>query len=190
MLVDNDYEHSPSAILAYFLHDCCQELYFAAPTYLKLSDLTICLPCEDALWDARCAKDWYIVLSTNSTYGSSTDRLQGVDMAYAMHNICALRQLEPPIMMSSFGLFIAVHVVLCELYTTCSSKNMHLAPQDYGADNNSDIQRVRYGLHNIYICWNVSPDRLSHTPSSAEEAPPFSSFGKLGSRLSLTLRTF
>jgi len=146
--------------------------------------MAICFPCEDALWDARCAEDWYTVLSTNSSYGSSTERLQGMDMAYAMDNICALRQLEPPIMMTSFGLFIAVHVVLCELYTTCSWKNLHRAPQDHDTGNDSDIQRVRHGLHNIYICWNVSPDRLSHAPSSGGDAPPFSSFGKLGSSLS------
>ena len=168
---------TPRALITCFLHDCCQELYFAAPTYFKISEMTICLPCEDALWNASSAAAWYTVLHMPSSYGSPADRLRGVSTPSAMNNMCALRQLDTPLKITPFGLFVLAHAILCDLYLTCTRKNLQETPRDGDEGIDPDILKAQYGLHNMLICWVASPDVLSHTPTTTEE-PPFFNYGK------------
>ncbi|KAF7348900.1 Zinc finger protein klf1 [Mycena venus] len=111
--------------LAYF-HDCSHCMYSASPPLFSSAELlSVYLPCDDALWKAQSAAEWFAAAHTPSPYGVGIPRIYGVGMQSALAALA-----RPPgthssagdtnanatdvahLTLPSFGLFILIHTVL------------------------------------------------------------------------------
>lgn len=144
--------------------------------------MALYLPCEDALWKASTATEWFLALQKQSPYGSTHDRLTGVSMPRAIAELNQQRSPETLIPLNPFSHFILIHVILRNLFKVClesrlpTSCTSSLSEQQSTTGSNSEvvdqeIMTLQYALHNWLQSWLRSPE-LPRT-TSAETEPPF-----------------
>jgi len=64
------------------------------PSSYLASEMTLFLPCEDSLWKASTAIEWYAALRKPSPYGQMHERLTGVSMPHAFRELAQQRVQE------------------------------------------------------------------------------------------------
>lgn len=172
------------ALLLSYLHDCCQSIYFGLPPSYIPGEITLRLPCEEALWKAGSAEEWLAVLQTPVPRQSSQSRLTGHDYSATL---VSMVQVDPNFVptpnLSPFSYFILIHVILRDLFTTCT-ETTPLATDDRSKDDedNQAMMAVQYALHHWLHSWRSSrPERRNTT-----EEPPFIENGELVVPLSWT----
>lgn len=159
-------------MLAY-LHDCCRCIFFAAPNCFQSDEVVLNLPCEDALWNAETPEQWLAVLQGPSRYGSMHQRLTGVSLQKVMAHVLEPRQLIDPAIITPFGAFVTIHVILKDLFALCTE---HCTSSAFPATGNDDaIFKLQFALHNWLQCWMSCPDLPSVSPG---EEPTFFNNGK------------
>lgn len=143
------------------------------------------LPCEDALWKASTATEWFLALQKPSPYGNTQERLMGVSMPRIMAEFEQQRASQITIPLNPFSQFILIHVILRNLFTICvarrlvaSTANTHITqPLPTGATGSSgevvdsEVMTLQYALHNWLQSWLGGPELpRAH---GTEEEPPF-----------------
>ncbi|KAJ7497058.1 fungal-specific transcription factor domain-containing protein [Mycena latifolia] len=176
------YETMKRALLLSYLHDCCQSIYFGlSPSYIP-GEVTLRLPCEDALWRAGSAEEWLSVLETPSLYQSSHQRLTGLDLP-TTSALMINPLFTPAPNLSSFGHFVLIHAILRDLFTACSETI--LPAGDMGGDEDTPNQTVlsfQYALHNWLHSWMTSRagyPQATQEPSFIENVLPFYWLGQV-----------
>ncbi|KAJ7616001.1 hypothetical protein FB45DRAFT_1064171 [Roridomyces roridus] len=159
-----------AVLLAYF-HDCCHVMYSSAPPRFSSSELDgVFLPCDEALWGAASAPEWYAVMYTPTPYAMGVGRIYGVRMGVALNALYAdpgvvssdgdpdqaqaqEQSLEcPPL--PPFALFLLIHTVL---------KNISVAQREanggaHGPAHREFMARTQSVLDNWLRMWLASPD--------------------------------
>ncbi|KAG6920065.1 hypothetical protein DXG01_010133 [Tephrocybe rancida] len=158
-----------------YLHDCCHSIYFALPSSYHPSEIELNLPCEDALWRATTAAEWYMVLQEPSPYGSSKSRLTGIGMLQTLGTLSETRLLEAHTPINPFSHFILIHAMLRHLFVTCVEgrlpKGDVAATVSTNDVVNQEIYRLQYALHNWLQSWLNAPELPK--VNDVNEEPPF-----------------
>ncbi|KAH9858511.1 fungal-specific transcription factor domain-containing protein [Lenzites betulinus] len=112
------HESAKRAIWICYLHDCCHAIYFNLSPTFRTEQFTLGLPCEDALWTAKTAAEWAMILQMPSAYGSIEVRLCG---HYLKALYFYLIQNNPdnsprPFNVTPFAHFIMIHAMMRKLF--------------------------------------------------------------------------
>ncbi|KAJ7615656.1 fungal-specific transcription factor domain-containing protein [Mycena polygramma] len=139
-------------LLLAYLHDCNHCMYFASPPAFSPAELDVHLPCDEELWHAPSAADWFTVAHTPSPYGIGIDRIYGVNMQRAL---AALATPAPPAPaapadsaastpashrpLPSFALFLLIHTVLRNICVAIAQQRASPVPPTGGAHKHSSL---------------------------------------------------
>ncbi|KAF8070356.1 fungal-specific transcription factor domain-containing protein [Lyophyllum atratum] len=168
-------EMTKRAIWWSYLHDCCHSIYFALPSSYHPSEIELNLPCEDGLWRATTATDWFMALQKPSPYGSNKSRLTGLSMLQCLGSMSETRVLDAYMPLNPFAHFILIHAILRHLFVTCVEGRLPRGVVPGVIDRNEvvsqEIYRLQYALHNWLQNWLNSPE-LPKVEDINEE-PPF-----------------
>ncbi|KAJ7616674.1 hypothetical protein FB45DRAFT_231372 [Roridomyces roridus] len=152
-----------AVLLAYF-HDCCHTMYSHVQPFFSSSELDdVFLPCDDALWSAASAPEWYAVMYTPTAYGMGVGRVYGVRMGLALsalYTVNDVDQSQPPQSpptdqcppLPPFALFLLIHTVL---------KNISVAQRSDSVSADGEFMTRTQGvLDNWLRMWLASPDAV------------------------------
>ncbi|KAJ7133378.1 hypothetical protein C8R44DRAFT_23153 [Mycena epipterygia] len=179
-------------LLAYF-HDCCHCMYSASPPAFSPTELDVHLPCDDALWRACSAAEWFAVAHTPSPYGVGIARIYGVSMQRALTALACPATVDPEssdggtttstsnpmrLQLTPFALFILIHTVLRNISVAqrvspaAGWSCFALVTAQAGADFSFTTQIV---LDNWLQLWLTSPEASLPVPEngSGAQEPPF-----------------
>ncbi|KAG7098833.1 hypothetical protein E1B28_000737 [Marasmius oreades] len=178
------FETAKRVLSVFYLHDCCQAIFFATPPTGCLS-ANLCLPCEPALWNARTSQEWYACLQQPSRYGSPASRLKGLDLQQAWSSLVEQRPPAVTTYTSAFGHFILVHCALAQIFIrvdsgTDNGAGLPVCFTKTGSEIDTPlaIHTMRNALHNWLLNWQYEALQC-HGPESptklvfAEDALPF-----------------
>ncbi|KAI8994091.1 fungal-specific transcription factor domain-containing protein [Trametes punicea] len=112
------HESAKRAVWICYLHDCCHAIYFNLSPTFRTEQFTLGLPSEDALWTAKNATEWALVLQKPSPYGSTEVRLCG---HYLRALYYYLSQQNPqntprPFNVSPFAHLVMIHAMMRKLF--------------------------------------------------------------------------
>ncbi|KAJ6593637.1 fungal-specific transcription factor domain-containing protein [Mycena capillaripes] len=166
------HEMTKRALTLAYLHDCCQPIFFGLPPSYNPGEVTLQLPCEQPLWRAGSAQEWFSILSTSSP---SEDRLTGPDFST---NLASMNDPQfTPTFLSCFAHFVLIHTILRDLFAACSQTiNVPSDPPSPA------ILTAQHALHNWLRSWTTShvhyqPD--PEDPSFFENVLPFYWLGQV-----------
>ncbi|KAJ7663078.1 hypothetical protein DFH06DRAFT_1394952 [Mycena polygramma] len=139
-------------LLLAYPHDCNHSMYFASPPAFSPAELDVHLPCDEELWHAPSAADWFTLAHTPSPYGVGIDRIYGVNMQRAL---AALATPAPPSSVAAdaaapthtaagqplppFALFLLIHTVLRTICVAVAQKRAPPMPPTGGAHTRSSL---------------------------------------------------
>ncbi|KAF5351903.1 hypothetical protein D9756_007476 [Leucocoprinus leucothites] len=165
------HEITKRAILWSYMHDCCHCIYFALPSSYHPQEVTLNLPCENALWQATTAADWYLVLQRSSPYGTTqSSRLTGMSIPKMVAYLSETRTIPSEAPLSAFAHFVLVHITLKQLFQYCVLGKP--PKKTIGGSDEMDPQmfKLQFAMHNWLHNWKNSPDSRIEKGSSE---PPF-----------------
>ncbi|KAJ7874756.1 fungal-specific transcription factor domain-containing protein [Mycena olivaceomarginata] len=172
------HEMTKRALLLSYLHDCAQPIFFGLPSSYFPSEVSLQLPCEDELWKAGSAEEWFSILQTPSLYPSER-RLTGHDMCT---NLASMNgpQFIPTPNLSRFSHFVLIHAILRDLFAACSEPVPDPSRSE-GAAPSQAMLSVQYGLHNWLQSWTTCTNHLPDTeePSFFNDVLPFYWLGQV-----------
>ncbi|KAG6853956.1 hypothetical protein C0991_012102 [Blastosporella zonata] len=175
-----NYEMIKRVLFLSYLHDCCHCMYFAIPPSFQPTELDICLPCDDALWDACDSGEWYKAAQAPSPYGIGNPRIQGFPFEAALTVLYETRMSTVTLALNPFAHFVLIHTILRNLYASHTENPAadasiaklfggELSPK--AGDENDSAFTTQYALHNWLQMWLGSPESMSVEES--REDPPF-----------------
>ena len=135
------------------------------------TDVQMNLPCEEALWQAKCAAEWLTVLQTTSSYGTYQTRLAGLGFEKTLSHISETCFLTVHVPLNPFAHFVLVHAILRKLFYVCGEIRKERKRE---VNTQQKITELQFALHNWLQSWNQSTDKPRTSPS---EEPPFISNG-------------
>jgi len=144
------------------------------------NEMALYLPCDDALWKASTATEWFLALQRPSQYGTTHERLTGISMSHALNELKQQRAPETPIPLSAFSHFILIHSLLRNLFTACLESRLRsvVCKSNQQRPNESnfevvdqEIMTLQFAMHNWLRNWLRCPEPPRTT--SAEVEPPF-----------------
>jgi hypothetical protein len=98
----------------FYVYDVISVVYFGAKPHLNVSDLTVPLPGETNLWEARTHMEWFWILAGDSKYGHFHDPLAGSSV-FAVLSTMRLHTTTPSLY-SSWQLTSSISVILLEIH--------------------------------------------------------------------------
>ncbi|KAJ7810709.1 hypothetical protein B0H14DRAFT_3480381 [Mycena olivaceomarginata] len=123
--------------LAYaYSHDSSDSTYSASwSADMEMEIELVSFPCDDALWRAPSAAEWFAVAHTPSPHGVGMSRVYGVTVQDALAALAAPSGIDSSIAvpLTSFGLFILIHAIL---------RNIPLPHSPLGADARQLVANV------------------------------------------------
>lgn len=155
------------------MHDCCHCIYFALPSSYHPSEIELNLPCEDALWEANSAAEWYMVLQSPSPYGDCRTRLTGLSIHQTLATLGDTHQITAYIPVNPFAHFVLIHAILRHLFVVCLESRLPKLSSAVNEEEglNHEIFGLQYALHNWLQNWMNSPDTSKINDPNDE--PPF-----------------
>lgn len=130
--------------------------------------MTVPLPCEDELFRASTAEEWYGVLQRQSRYGGQTLRFRPPGLQEALTFLGEMSEdedVEPPMLVTPFAHFVLAHAILRKLFDDCIEKPAGTGPDD--GEPTAESLAVQYMLHKWLKSWLHSPE--TPTYSDVEE---------------------
>ncbi|KAI0093446.1 fungal-specific transcription factor domain-containing protein [Irpex rosettiformis] len=143
------HETTKRALLLSYLHDTCHCIYFTLPPFYDASEMTVPLPCENAMWKASTYQEWRRALlgssgnggvgkpdssssSSSSGYGTLHERLQPMGLQVALGRLADqyAPETEPPIVVTPFAHFILTHAILRKFFVECVGGGRSQGHQD------------------------------------------------------------
>ncbi|KAG6812541.1 hypothetical protein H0H92_002310 [Tricholoma furcatifolium] len=156
-------------------HEMTKSIYFALPSSYHPSEIELNLPCEDALWKAATATEWFSVLQGPSVYGLTKSRLTGINMLQTLGTLSETHLLEVHIPINPFSHFVLIHAILRHLFVTCVEGRLPrgdvVATVSANDVVNQEIYRLQYALHNWLQNWLNAPELPK--VNDVNEEPPF-----------------
>jgi hypothetical protein len=119
-------------------------------------EVTLKLPCEDALWKAGSAEEWFSILQTPSVHSSSKHRLTGPDLST---NLAFMNdsQFIPGPNLSGFAHFVLIHRILRDLFVACSETINPASDASRSEEAPSQAMLgAQFALHNWLHSWTSS----------------------------------
>ena len=159
------------AITLSYLHDCCHCIYFTSRPAFSRDEVTVPLPCEDALWRASTWQEWRHILRTQSAYGIPRDRFRPMGLQVALTKISDITadvDSQQPLIVKPFAHFVLAHAILRRLFEDCLDKRP--------LDPRSEGLAIQFMLHNWLQSWLHSPESPDYgqgEPSFLHDALPF-----------------
>ncbi|KAJ7273751.1 fungal-specific transcription factor domain-containing protein [Mycena rebaudengoi] len=169
------------ALLFSYLHDCCHCMYSSSPPSFSPAELDVHLPCDDALWQASSASEWFKIAHTPSPYGVGIERIYGVGMQHALSTLTHAEKssAEMPLTLNPFALFILIHTILRNIsvaqaehrsppvggWSCFAMVSAAIVPDDF-------TSKTQLVLDNWLHLWLNSPDAKPLQDNAAAE-PPF-----------------
>ncbi|KAF7362108.1 C6 transcription factor [Mycena venus] len=168
------------ALLLSYLHDCCQPIFFGLPSSYFPGEAALRMPCEDDLWRAGSAEEWFSVLQTPSIQ-SFQQRLTGSDLCT---NLASMNDSEfiPTPTVNRFSHFILIHAILRDLFAACSEPIDSASDPSRGRQAPSQaLLAVQYALHNWLRSWTMCTAHARSTgdPSFFNDVLPFYWLGQV-----------
>ncbi|KAH8107837.1 fungal-specific transcription factor domain-containing protein [Cristinia sonorae] len=173
------YETTKRALTQTFLHDCCHTIYYTLPPTYFRQEYNLHTPCDDSLWTAASAHEWYLELMRDIPGQTPESRLRGGPCVQdcLSHFARVHPQSQPALILNPFSQFVVIHGILRKLFEDCldSDKNLNHKRGDGGSPtvaNSDEYTRVnptiQYMLHNWLQSWLQSPD----TPKASKGQEP------------------
>ncbi|KAJ3824639.1 hypothetical protein F5880DRAFT_1745416 [Lentinula raphanica] len=166
------HEMSKRVLLLTYLQDISQCIYFTVPASYHNAELTFGLPCDDKLWNAQSASEWWTELNQVSPYGSSNERLTCPTLPDILQLVFA-PQATPMRPLSHYAHWAVIHAVVGHLFNICTNGRLHL--QASGSSSNfpdQELYGIQFALHNWIQWWMKRPEAIDPTTLDGTE-PPF-----------------
>lgn len=80
--------------------------------------MEIKLPCDEVLWKAESAKEWYHAMHTPSPYGAGPRRLACISMQQALASLDISVPPEVQAQLNPFSHFIIIHTILRNVFSS------------------------------------------------------------------------
>ncbi|KAG6819467.1 hypothetical protein H0H93_011567 [Arthromyces matolae] len=107
------------AVLLSFLHDCSLSMYFGFKPSFHPSELDLCLPCDDSVWQAPDAAQWYILCQLHSIHDDNT---LGFPMQRALSVLGETRlPRRMAVLFNPLSSLILIHAILRNLFAPYSA---------------------------------------------------------------------
>ncbi|KAI0633645.1 fungal-specific transcription factor domain-containing protein [Trametes polyzona] len=164
------HESAKRAIWICYLHDCCHSIYFNLYPTFRTEQFTLGLPCEDALWTAKDAREWAILLQTPSPYGSVEARLRGHSLK-ALYSYLTQNNPENaprPFNAPPFAHFITIHAIMRKLFEMYLGDRLPQQPANGSGGSRPKVRphfvsrervfHVQILLHHWLESWLGSPE--------------------------------
>lgn len=157
------------ALLLLYLHDCHRCMHSSLPSSFHPSEFNINLPCDEAIWTAGNALEWFEALQGPSLYGSGQGRLLGVSMQQALMSLGQTRIPSLPFSLNPFASFVLIHSILRNLH---GARTGQQASDEYSARPKTLLDDIsaamggahdhafaaQYALHNWLQAWLNGPE--------------------------------
>jgi hypothetical protein len=136
-----------------------------------MSEVSLFFPCEENLWNATNAQDWFRALQEPSPYGSTSERLTGASL---MDTLILLSQQEPlanPPAFNTFTHFLIIHILNAQIFCLCAADRL---PGGYFAGSQSaqaQIYGLRHSLHNWLQSWKMTHEVTEFKPKDDGPRP-------------------
>ncbi|KAF9046217.1 hypothetical protein BJ165DRAFT_1345120 [Panaeolus papilionaceus] len=166
------FETFKRALILSYIQDCSFAMFFGTTPSFLPSEFDICLPCDDALWRASSARDWYQTQRTPSPYGLGTSRILGVSFPMALTALKEQTAILTPFTLNPFSAFVLVHSILRDVFLTShSSGTGHggLSSPSMVAVGGNPIS-IQCALHNWHRMWSGSPEAV-HSEKYPQNIP-------------------
>ncbi|KIL68871.1 hypothetical protein M378DRAFT_184747 [Amanita muscaria Koide BX008] len=163
------HEMTKRALWWSYLHDCCHGIYFGLPMTYGQTEVQLNLPCEDVMWQATSAAEWYRILQNTSSSGTYQTRLTGFNFEKTLSHISEARFLTAHVPLNPFAHFVLVHAILRKLF--CVGSEMRKPDGEREREvKGQKIVELQFALHNWLQSWDQSLDkpRTNHN-----DEPPF-----------------
>ncbi|KAJ6558500.1 hypothetical protein DFH09DRAFT_1163012 [Mycena vulgaris] len=174
------YEMTKRALLLHYCHDCCQSIFFGLPPSYIPGEITLRLPCEEALWRAGSAEEWLSILEASS--GSRRHRLTGLDLSTTSTSMLDPQFIPTP-NVSPLGHFILIHIILRDLFAACSVITARDISSPVGKNTpDQTMLAVQYALHNWLDSWTsirAGHRKTTEEPCFVENVLPFYWLGQV-----------
>jgi len=143
------------------VQDCCYCVHYSAqPAFLR-SEFEISLPCDEDLWKARNAREWFQLLRTPSPYGMGPSRILGVDMQPVLSSLRQPTSAEIPYILNPFAAFVLIYSILRDVFT---SPRLTMTA-------GGSLLSIQCSLHNWHRIWTESPEAINLTQQQRETIP-------------------
>ncbi|KIY66799.1 hypothetical protein CYLTODRAFT_423072 [Cylindrobasidium torrendii FP15055 ss-10] len=160
-----------SLVLAY-LHDCSHCVFSSSLPSLQAADVDLVLPCDELLWEAPSAVEWYARLNEPGVYGHVYTRLPGIPLQSALRAL-GQKDAQPELKhLNRFALFVLVHGILRNLYMPASLQ----VPTTACDSVRRNASHVGFGflLHNWMRAWDaLGPQEQEQIPFAYDAMPFF-----------------
>lgn len=162
-------------------------MYFSLSPSFSPEEFDICLPCDDALWQADSARSWLEALQGPSPYGTNRARIAGVGMQHALGMLREPHIQSVMIPLNPFAQYVLIHTILRNLYSSqldtpvttsgslmdnSTSSIFNSGPNDLGPAQSDYTLATQRALHNWLQIWLSSPEAIQ-LASDGREEPPF-----------------
>ncbi|KAJ7645623.1 fungal-specific transcription factor domain-containing protein [Mycena polygramma] len=168
------YEMTKRALLVSYLQDSCLPIYFGLPASYTPGEFTLQLPCEQALWEAGSAEEWFSILQEPSLLVPSHQRLSGPDLSTTFASMNDDVQFTPAFL-PSFAHFVLIHAILRDLFAACSQSMASDSPR---APTRAIIS-AQCALHNWLKSWTLYHTHRPETASFFKNVLPFYWLGQV-----------
>lgn len=120
------------------------------------SELELNLPCDDGMWRAQSAREWYHLQRTPSPYGSGIPRILGMSMKMALEALREPTSAAIPFNVNPFSSFVLIHAILRDIFDSAhpSGDLSCLGPSTTRIGTNT----IDCALQNWQRLWQVCPD--------------------------------
>ena len=144
------------------MQDCSYCVYYSAqPAFLR-SEFEIGLPCDEGLWKAPNAREWFQILRTPSPYGMGPPRMLGVDMQAVLSSLRQPTSAEIPYVINPFASFVLIHSILRDVFTSSSRLTMTAG---------GNILSTQCSLHSWHRIWMESPEAIHPSQQQGQPIP-------------------
>ncbi|KAJ4483676.1 hypothetical protein J3R30DRAFT_3283945 [Lentinula aciculospora] len=163
------HEMSNRALLLSYLQDTSQCIYFTVPSSYHIAELIFNLPCDDKLWRAQSASEWWEELHRGSRYGNAHERLNCPTLPSILQLVFEPRTTQMKAI-SYFAHWAVIHGIVGRLFTLCTNGPLFLRNSLGTLDQ--EFHGIQYALHNWLQWWMKRPEIIDSNPPEEAE-PPF-----------------
>ncbi|KAH6888802.1 fungal-specific transcription factor domain-containing protein [Coprinopsis sp. MPI-PUGE-AT-0042] len=146
------YETVKRVVSLAYVQDCSNCVFYATNPLLPSMESEIKLPCDEALWTASSAKEWYHALRTPSVYGAGPRRLQPISIQQALSSLDLPVPMDMQTRLSPFSNFVVIHTILRDVFAAYFDR------PSGSAESTSRRPSTEYALHNWYQVWSHSSE--------------------------------
>ncbi|TFK26826.1 hypothetical protein FA15DRAFT_702411 [Coprinopsis marcescibilis] len=154
------YETLKRVVFLAYVQDCSDCVFLSSKPKLHPMEMEIKLPCDDALWNAENAKEWYHALHTPSPYGAGPRRLASINLRQSLSSLDVPVPPDVQAQHNPFSHFILIHTILRNIFSSHFEDGVFDSPSGSTIPDRSTRARVpdEFVLHNWLQLWTNNSD--------------------------------